>query len=58
MLKTYGYMVAIETERIIDPKVVEAAIEFHLNHSDYKYENVNVGALGEIDCYPEAEENE
>ncbi len=57
-MKTYGYLVAIESDGIIDPFYIKDAIGDGLsgNQPDAIVTKIDVECMGEIDVYPEETE--
>lgn len=59
MNKTWGYLVAIEAEEMIDPSIVVDAIYEYIEQSQVAEEPIpyakmiEVECLGELDVYPE-----
>jgi len=56
-LKTYGFMVAIESNDRIKLETMNTLMEHGLDYLGVDYERFDVGPLGEIDCYPGDDED-
>lgn len=56
-MKTYGYLIAIESDKPLEKDEVEEALAMWLDHDNnykkYKTDLIEAEALGEIECYEE-----